>query len=96
MLFLEGGVQVQYEAIYSGAARWIIEEAGKDAEHARAMESRAIELERLDTIRPPSLVNHPRHPRTLSTRELEVLQLLVSGLPMKSVARRLATFRRKT
>lgn len=36
-----------------------------------------------------SLSSHSRPSTILSSRELEVLQLVVSGLPMKSVARRL-------
>ena len=39
----------EYEAVYPGAAHWIIEEAAKNAAHAREMELRAIELQRLDT-----------------------------------------------
>jgi len=39
----------EYEAVYPGAARWILEEAAKNAAHARDMERRAIKLQRLDT-----------------------------------------------
>jgi DNA-binding CsgD family transcriptional regulator len=39
--------------------------------------------------RPSSLSSHPRRTAILSSRELEVVELVVSGLPMKSVARRL-------
>jgi uncharacterized membrane protein len=39
-----------YEAIYPGAARWIIEEATKGADHARTMEINALRLQRLDTL----------------------------------------------
>jgi len=34
--------------VYPGAARWIIEEATKNAAHAREMELRAIKLQRED------------------------------------------------
>lgn len=39
----------EYEAVYPGAARWIIDEAAKNAQHAREMELRAIKLQTLDT-----------------------------------------------
>lgn len=39
-----------YEAVHQGAARWIIEQAEKNAEHAREMELRAIRLQRLDML----------------------------------------------
>ena len=37
-----------YEAAHPGAAKWIIDEATKNAAHIRAMEVRAIELQRRD------------------------------------------------
>jgi uncharacterized membrane protein len=43
------GQFAEYEAVYPGAARWILEEAAKNAAHAREMERRAIKLQRLDT-----------------------------------------------
>ena len=36
--------------MHPGAARWIIEQAEKNAEHARDMELRAIRLQRLDML----------------------------------------------
>ena len=38
------------DAIYPGAARWIIGEAGKNAEHTRAMEARAVPIQRTDML----------------------------------------------
>lgn len=40
----------EYDAIYPGAARWIIEEAGKNAEHTRTMEARALSIQRTDML----------------------------------------------
>jgi uncharacterized membrane protein len=37
-----------YEAVYPGAARWIIEEATKNSDHIRTMESRALKLQERD------------------------------------------------
>jgi hypothetical protein len=37
-----------YEAVYPGAARWIIEEATKNSDHIRTMESRALQLQERD------------------------------------------------
>jgi uncharacterized membrane protein len=39
-----------YEAVYPGAAQWIIEQADKNAQHAREMERQAISLERTDML----------------------------------------------
>lgn len=39
-----------YEAVHPGAAGWIIDEATKNAEHARTMERRALEVQRLDIL----------------------------------------------
>lgn len=51
------------------------------------MSTESISANRGDDPANPS--SHARRPTLLSSRELEVLQLVVSGLPMKSVARRL-------
>jgi uncharacterized membrane protein len=42
------GQLAEYEAVSPGAARWIIEEAAKNADHARVMEREAIALQRQD------------------------------------------------
>lgn len=43
-------VLADYEAAHQGAAQWIIEQAEKNAAHAREMELRAIRLQRLDML----------------------------------------------
>jgi len=35
----------EYEAVYPGSAKWIFDQAEKNAEHVRAMERRAMELQ---------------------------------------------------
>jgi uncharacterized membrane protein len=40
----------EYEAVYPGAAKWIFDQAEKNAEHARTMERRAMELQGRDTL----------------------------------------------
>lgn len=39
-----------YEAVHPGAAQWIINEATKNAEHARTMERDALKTQRLDIL----------------------------------------------
>jgi uncharacterized membrane protein len=39
----------EYEAVYPGAARWILDEAAKNVAHVRDIERRAIKLQQLDT-----------------------------------------------
>jgi uncharacterized membrane protein len=40
----------EYEAVYPGAARWIIEQADKNAEHVRDMERRSLSVQRADML----------------------------------------------
>ena len=39
-----------YEAVHPGTAQWIIDQAAKNAEHARTMELRALGVQRLDIL----------------------------------------------
>lgn len=39
-----------YDAVYPGAAKWIIEEAGKSAEHTRTMEVRSLSIQQTDML----------------------------------------------
>jgi uncharacterized membrane protein len=40
----------EFEAVYPGAAKWIFDQAEKNAEHTRTMERRAMELHGRDAL----------------------------------------------
>jgi uncharacterized membrane protein len=40
----------EYEAVYPGSAKWIFDQAEKNAEHVRTMERRGMELQGRDAL----------------------------------------------